>query len=76
MKDKCNKDITKDTILGMLRTFDKQCEVISKILLKVVLGGIGSIISYPLIVMMFGLNCGGNFHIFALFYFIFPYVTI
>ncbi|XBI54135.1 hypothetical protein VPH35_036233 [Triticum aestivum] len=32
VKEKCNKDITKDNILGRLRTFDKQYEVINKIL--------------------------------------------
>ncbi|KAE8796804.1 hypothetical protein D1007_28101 [Hordeum vulgare] len=32
VKEKCSKDITKENILGRLRTFDKQFEVISKIL--------------------------------------------
>uniref|UniRef100_A0A453QMZ1 Myb/SANT-like domain-containing protein n=1 Tax=Aegilops tauschii subsp. strangulata TaxID=200361 RepID=A0A453QMZ1_AEGTS len=32
VKKKCNKDIAKDNILGRLRTFDKQFEVINKIL--------------------------------------------
>ena len=32
VKEKCNKDIEKENILGRLRTFDKQFEVISKIL--------------------------------------------
>ncbi|KAM3278900.1 hypothetical protein ACQJBY_046286 [Aegilops geniculata] len=32
VKEKCNKDITKDNILGRLRTFDRYYEVITKIL--------------------------------------------